>query len=558
MDELTARNDIPDLARADLILNVHNNATGCHCGAGTEVFIHLKRPWSAESRRLARGVQAAAGSAVSSRHSNRPRGRSSTEGLASANTCHRGPYRPTGHDDPRRCPPSWANRSTSTGPGAVSTERPAVRTALAAAYFDGITDWLATRLRSVRYSAIQRRARCPPAVRAPFACTSTTRASEHVVAGGSRLGWCRACRTSTASARRVTWWDSVVVPDGIGPGESVDVELGITMPHETRQWLLKLDVVRPAGPLSDLGVVQPQLPINTVVPCPVDAQSDAHPVMVPGLRGVAEADAVDLLVAADLAPGDRTEAFDPDIAVGAVISTDPVAGTEVAPGTAIDYVVSKGAEPLLMPRPNDAVIEVPYLRGLAAEDAIDLLLDEGLRLGDRLEIFHATVEADSVVRTDPPAGTEVAPGTTVDLVVSEEIEPSAEPTPEPTAEPTPAPTAEPTPSPPPSRRRAPTAEPTPEATPEPTPKPTPESDTRTHARADTQANARPDAQSPRQSRHRTRPPRPSSGRPPATRAPLRAAGICPPASRDGTLGGTDRTRPHGIMLGGPGLERAPP
>ncbi len=196
--------------------------------------------------------------------------------------------------------------------------------------------------------------------------------------------------------------------------------------------------------------------------------------MVPVLRGVAEADAVDLLVAADLEPGDRTEGFDPDIAAGAVIGTDPVAGTEVAPGTAIDYVVSKGPEPLLMPRPNDAAIEVPDLRGLAAQDAIDLLLDEGLRLGDRLEIFHATVEADSVVRTDPPAGTQVAPGTTVDLVVSEGMEPSPEVTPGATAEPTPALTAEPTPAATLEPTAKPTPDPAPEATPEPTPRPTPE------------------------------------------------------------------------------------
>ncbi len=58
-DELVARNDIGNLARADLMLNIHNNATVCHCGAGTETFIHLKRPWTAESRRLARAVQAA-------------------------------------------------------------------------------------------------------------------------------------------------------------------------------------------------------------------------------------------------------------------------------------------------------------------------------------------------------------------------------------------------------------------------------------------------------------------------------------------------------------------
>ena len=58
-DELIARNDIGNLARADLMLNIHNNATECRCGAGTEMFINRQRPWSAESRRLARAVQAA-------------------------------------------------------------------------------------------------------------------------------------------------------------------------------------------------------------------------------------------------------------------------------------------------------------------------------------------------------------------------------------------------------------------------------------------------------------------------------------------------------------------
>ena len=59
-DELIARNDIGNLARADLMLNIHNNATDCRCGAGTEMFVNRQSAMvGAKVRRLARAVQAA-------------------------------------------------------------------------------------------------------------------------------------------------------------------------------------------------------------------------------------------------------------------------------------------------------------------------------------------------------------------------------------------------------------------------------------------------------------------------------------------------------------------
>src|SRR4029079_11748113 len=66
------------------------------------------------------------------------------------------------------------------------------------------------------------------------------------------------------------------------------------------------------------------------------------PAAIPDLRGVPEADAVNQLLDLGLAAGDRTESFDPEVATGAVISTDPSAGTEVTVGTPVAYTVSLG------------------------------------------------------------------------------------------------------------------------------------------------------------------------------------------------------------------------
>jgi beta-lactam-binding protein with PASTA domain len=96
---------------------------------------------------------------------------------------------------------------------------------------------------------------------------------------------------------------------------------------------------------------------------------------------------------------------------------------------------------------------VPQVRGLTENEALQLIVKEGLTVGARSEAFDATVPAGSVISQNPGQGIIVAPGTAVDYVVSKGPEPTPSPTPTPA--PTPAPTAVPTP------------------TPKPTPTPTP-------------------------------------------------------------------------------------
>jgi eukaryotic-like serine/threonine-protein kinase len=82
-------------------------------------------------------------------------------------------------------------------------------------------------------------------------------------------------------------------------------------------------------------------------------------VAVPDLRGRVEQDAVNLIAAAGLTVGARTEDFDPFIPAGSVVSNDPGPNEVVLPGTAISYVVSKGPEPTPTPAPTPVPTPVP-------------------------------------------------------------------------------------------------------------------------------------------------------------------------------------------------------
>jgi len=75
----------------------------------------------------------------------------------------------------------------------------------------------------------------------------------------------------------------------------------------------------------------------------------AETVAVPELRGKTETDAFNLLAAAGLAIGTKTEVFDPIVPAGQVVHQSPAAGVVVNKGTPVDYDLSKGPEPSASP-----------------------------------------------------------------------------------------------------------------------------------------------------------------------------------------------------------------
>ncbi len=152
--------------------------------------------------------------------------------------------------------------------------------------------------------------------------------------------------------------------------------------------------------------IDTELPEGSAVDLVISAGPEY--VAVPDLVNLTEADALDALDSAGLRAGDASQASDDTIAAGRVISSDPAADTEVAPGSAVAYVLSTGP----------ATVAVPDLVNLTEADALDALDSAGLRAGDASQASDDTIAAGRVISSDPSTDTEVAPDTAVAYVLS--------------------------------------------------------------------------------------------------------------------------------------------
>jgi len=138
-------------------------------------------------------------------------------------------------------------------------------------------------------------------------------------------------------------------------------------------------------------------------------------VAVPRLRGMSEAAASNDLGADQLALGTVTNAASTTVARGEVIATSPAAGTKVAIRSRVDLIVSSGP-----PR-----VVVPILQGLSVAAASNLLGTHQLVLGAVSYQTSTNVPSGDVLATLPAAGTEVAPGSAVALVIARAPAPTA-------------------------------------------------------------------------------------------------------------------------------------
>jgi eukaryotic-like serine/threonine-protein kinase len=104
----------------------------------------------------------------------------------------------------------------------------------------------------------------------------------------------------------------------------------------------------------------------------------------------------------------RIERHDEAVPVGAVIATDPPAGTTVDEGSTVTILVSTGPPP----------VPVPSLTGLSVSEASELLRGVGLELDVSGRRFDASA-ALTVLDQDPATGTGVPRGSTVLVVLSD-------------------------------------------------------------------------------------------------------------------------------------------
>ena len=131
-------------------------------------------------------------------------------------------------------------------------------------------------------------------------------------------------------------------------------------------------------------------------------------VTVPELSGQTESDARDLLEGLGLTATLGEREFDPEIPRDLVIGTDPEAGDEVEEGTEIVLTLSAGPEQTT----------VPEVEGVTEEEAVELLGDARLEVGERSRESSDEIEEGRVISSDPDPGSPVDVDSMVDLVIS--------------------------------------------------------------------------------------------------------------------------------------------
>ena len=113
-----------------------------------------------------------------------------------------------------------------------------------------------------------------------------------------------------------------------------------------------------------------------------------------------------------------TQAVDTSVASGAVIRTDPAAGTQVAAGSTVILYIS---------RPQvSTTTKVPSLTGMRVDDARTLLVQNHLGLGSQSEEY-SDQPAGTVLSQSPAAGTTAKLNSRVNVVVSAGAAPVQEP-----------------------------------------------------------------------------------------------------------------------------------
>lgn len=131
---------------------------------------------------------------------------------------------------------------------------------------------------------------------------------------------------------------------------------------------------------------------------------------VPNIRGESLKDAEQILEENGLKLGNTTEEYSDTVDKGEIISQDISAGDEVAKGTLVGVVVSKGSK-------DEELVRVPYLENKSIEEAKNILYSSGLHWS--IVYTSDTSFLNNFVKEQTtPSGTSVKKGTTITLVVN--------------------------------------------------------------------------------------------------------------------------------------------
>ncbi len=128
----------------------------------------------------------------------------------------------------------------------------------------------------------------------------------------------------------------------------------------------------------------------------------------PGVILMTQTEAEQKLDAAGL-DAEFEEAYSETVPEGQVIQTDPSAGSRILDNGTVTVTMSLGAERYL----------VPKVKGMSEDRAQDALLERKLAFNESIPRYSEKIPEGVVMGSDPPVGTILRPGASVDLFVSQ-------------------------------------------------------------------------------------------------------------------------------------------
>ncbi len=275
-DELAARPDAANEARADLFIAVHNNTAVNKSVGGPSTYFYDERPFSARSARLARIIQEEMVAALDA-----------VDGEGHEPYDHGALIYPyyvlRGYDPPRLRRPTQMPGVLSEGmflsnPRELRLlKRPAVRAAMAVAYYDAIARYLARRQSQAGYDLVD-----GPTAPLVAGASATYRVQVRNAGNEEMRGWDIVVGALPRPARYVGRLKAgqpvgrARVPN-LKPGTAAVVEIEVTAPEPGGDWMLVFDARdRDGRRASRLGSPVLQVPLTTTDP-PAPSSSPPAP-----------------------------------------------------------------------------------------------------------------------------------------------------------------------------------------------------------------------------------------------------------------------------------------
>jgi beta-lactam-binding protein with PASTA domain len=205
---------------------------------------------------------------------------------------------------------------------------------------------------------------------------------------------------------QLSWWNTSGVPATItlASGASQQIVIPVTVPASLG--CSNLTAIQARFSLGAASQTYAALTDSGVAELDLVVSPGTSP--VPSVTGLTESEAQAAILAAGFVAGTVTTNSSSSVPAGTVISQTPFGCGFAAAGAAISLVVSAGP----------ALIVTPNVVGGTQVAAVAAMRAAGLNFGSEITVSSSSVPVGDVVSQNPPAGTEVTPGTLYSLVIA--------------------------------------------------------------------------------------------------------------------------------------------